>query len=208
MFRIHLQKVSGEGARVLRELGSKIEKMEKLESFKNILEQVHEAAEQLQKKIDQRSFLLVNSESWEIGSHRKVLDDLDDLPSERDEHHPLQLGLKSYSENAIYVNKLVPSKDLLPRQNLRKLVPWPSSYSLEGDGLVRDNEIKTYESASSLSLATFASLLIEFVARLQNVVDCFEELSEEAEFRDPDIVVLTESLGLWTRLVRSLKFKK
>lgn len=209
MFRVQLQKVSEEGARVLRELGSKIEKMEKLGSFKNILEQVHEAAEQLQEQIDQRSFLLVNSESWEIRSHRKVLEDLDDLPSEREEHQPLQLGLKSLSENAIYVQRLAPSKDLLPKQqNLRKLVPWPSSYSLEGDKLIGDNEIKTYESASSLSLATFASLLIEFVARLQNVVDCFEELSEEAGFIDPDTVVLAQSMSVWARLMKSLKFKK
>ncbi|XP_057765713.1 aluminum-activated malate transporter 9-like [Salvia miltiorrhiza] len=208
VFRGQLQQVSAEGARVLRELGSKIEKMEKLGAFKNILEQVHEAAEQLQKKIDQRSFLLVNSESWEVGSLRKDLEDLDDVPQQH-------LGLKSLSETAIYIQKprmrLPADKDLQPKQNVRRLVPWPSSFCLEGgDGLmIGDDEVKTYESASALSLATFASLLIEFVARLQMVVDCFEELSEEADFRDPDIIVLTECGGdLWTRLVRSLRFKK
>ncbi|XP_042031477.1 aluminum-activated malate transporter 9-like [Salvia splendens] len=206
VFREELQQVSSEGARVLRELGSKIDKMEQLGRFKNILEQVHEAAEQLQEKIDHRSFLLVNSESWEVGSRRKDLEELDDPPLQH-------LGLKCLSETSIYVQKpltRLPDKDFLHKQNVRRLVPWPSSFCLvESDGvLVRDDEAKTYESASALSLATFASLLIEFVARLQIVVDCFEELSEEAGFIDPDVVVLTECGGLWTRLVRSLTFKK
>lgn len=199
VFYEELQEVSTEGARVLRELGSKIDKMEKLGGFKNILDHVHVAAEHLQKKIDHKSFLLVNSESWEVGSPRKDLEELDDPPQQH-------LGLKCLSETSIYAHKAqsqLPDEDFPPMQNLRRLVPWPSSFCLvESDGvLVREDEAKTYESASSLSLATFASLLIEFVARLQIVVDCFEELSEEAEFIDPDVVVLTESGGQWTRLV-------
>ncbi|KAL2234976.1 aluminum-activated malate transporter 4-like isoform X2 [Sesamum indicum] len=211
VFRSHLQRVSAEGAKVLRELGNKIEKMEKIGTDDNILKEVHEAGEQLQKKIDQRSFLLVNSESWEIGNHRKVLEDLGDLPSER-EYETLQLGFKSLSETAIYVKSplistpCLPNKDL-PKQKLRKHVPWPSWISFEGNGLIKEDEVKTYQSASALSLATFASLLIEFVARLQNVVDCFEELSEEAEFKDPNIIVLTTSASFWTRFLRCFSLK-
>ncbi|KAL1531801.1 aluminum-activated malate transporter 9-like [Salvia divinorum] len=208
VFLEELQQVSAEGARVLRELGCKIDSMEKLGGFKNILDQVHVAAEHLQKKIDHKSFLLVKSESWEVGSPRKDLEELDDDPPQQ------HLGLKCFSETSIYAHKpltQLPDEDFSPKQNnLRRLVPWPSSFLLvESDGLlVREDEAKTYESASSLSLATFASLLIEFVARLQFVVDCFEELSEEAGFIDPDVVVLKEFGGLWTRLVRSLRFKK
>ncbi|KAL0430107.1 UNVERIFIED_CONTAM: Aluminum-activated malate transporter 9 [Sesamum radiatum] len=187
--------------------------MEKLGTDDNILKEVHEAGEQLQKKIDQRSFLLVNSnsESWEVGNHTKVLEDLGDLPSERD-YETLQLGFKSLSETAIYVKSplistpRLPNKDL-PKQKLRKHVPWPSWISFEGDGLIKEDEVKTYQSASALSLATFASLLIEFVARLQNVVDCFEELSEEAEFKDPNIIVLTTSASFWTRFLRCFSLK-
>ncbi|KAL0424775.1 UNVERIFIED_CONTAM: Aluminum-activated malate transporter 9 [Sesamum radiatum] len=185
--------------------------MEKLGTDDNILKEVHEAGEQLQKKIDQRSFLLVNSESREIGNHTKVLEDLGDLPSER-EYESLQLGFKSLSETAIYVKSplistpRLPNKDL-PKQKLRKHVPWPSWISFEGHGLIKEDEVKTYQSASALSLATFASLLIEFVARLQNVVDCFEELSEEAEFKDPNIIVLTTSACFWTRFLRCFSFK-
>ncbi|KAG8366584.1 hypothetical protein BUALT_Bualt17G0095100 [Buddleja alternifolia] len=211
VFRSQFQKVSAEGVKVLHEIASKIEKMEKLGANEhNILKEVHEAGEQLQKKIDERSFLLINSQSWEIKSQAK---EFEDLSNERD-YENLKLGFKSLSETAIYIKSSLimaprlPNKDL-PKHKLRKHVPWPSWISFEGvDGLIKEDEIKTYQSASALSLATFASLLIEFVARLQNVVDCFEELSEEAGFRDPDIVVLTESGGFWTRFFRCFRVKR
>ncbi|KAK7407563.1 hypothetical protein VNO78_09516 [Psophocarpus tetragonolobus] len=110
-----LSEIQNQGAEVLRQIGSKVEKMEKLSNIE-ILLKVHESAEQLQMKIDKQSFLLVNSER---------------------------------------------------------------------DKMLLEKDSKVYESASSLSLATFASLLIEFVARLQNLVDEFQDLSEKANFKDP-----------------------
>lgn len=160
----------------MQEIASKLEKMEKL-SNDDILKEVHEAAEKLQKLIDQRSYLLVNSESWEIEKQQKMPKEIEDLEStffSQNSFDDLKMGFKSYSETIIN----------MPRGTLRKEIPWPSPLPIDGeDGMIiKEDEIKTFESASSLSLATFASLLIEFVARLQNVVHTFQELSQKAQF--------------------------
>ncbi|KAK4430193.1 Aluminum-activated malate transporter 9 [Sesamum alatum] len=210
IFASELQRVGAEGAKVLRLLESKIEKMEKL-GKDDILKQVHEAAEQLQKKIDKKSYLLVKSESWEIGKRPQELSDLGSLPSEN-EREELDFGFRSLSETTLGMRSMpIVTSNLQTKEfanpTLRRQTAWPSCFSLDGESIIKENEARTYESASSLSLATFASLLIEFVARLQNLVDAFEELSEKAKFKE---VVTSQSadVWLWFRLVRCFVFKK
>ncbi|XP_059649459.1 aluminum-activated malate transporter 9-like [Cornus florida] len=201
VFRSELQRVGAEGAKVLRELANRVEKMEKL-SPGNILKEVHEAAEQLQKKIDNKSYLLVNSESWEIGSRHNELKDPENSHDEKN----FQLGFKSLSEAVLDLRSANGSSDDMFR---KQIIPWPSRLSLTGDAVIKDDEIRTYQSASALSLATFASLLIEFVARLQNVVDSFQELSEKARFKDPTVnpVAEVKRVVFWTKLIRFFRFK-
>ncbi|PON59537.1 Aluminum-activated malate transporter [Parasponia andersonii] len=224
VFRSELQRVGAEGAAVLRLLGNKVENMEKLGAGAgDILQDVHDAAEQLQKKIDHRSYLLVNSESWEIGRAEPISDQEQGQEQEQNikqrENDFRQLGSKSLSETVLNLGSITvgrtPSARGLNDQMteecvLTKQTSWPSrlSFSNSDDVVGNDvNESKTYESASALSLATFASLLIEFVARLQNVVDSFEELSEKADFSDPVAPIKKNGSGFWERLLRCFTFK-
>ncbi|KAI4324640.1 hypothetical protein MLD38_030109 [Melastoma candidum] len=186
VFQDELQWVGIEGAKVLRELGNKVKKMEKLGDV-DILYEVHEAAEELQNLIDRKSYLLVNSESWENGNRPKDLAEPQDLMNFEDNENKV-LQLKSRSEAVLNlrphgpylgnISHMIPNQNTeaipsvsgpgLPDHDLRKQISWPHGMSMPGL-----EESKTYESASALSLATFASLLIEFVARLQNIMDSF-----------------------------------
>ncbi|KAE8100749.1 hypothetical protein FH972_018612 [Carpinus fangiana] len=203
VFSSELQRVGTEGAKVLRELGSKVEKMEKL-SLKDILLEVHEAAEELQSKIDQKSYLLVNSESWEGVRQAKEFDDPVNFFDVKDNENK-GLVINSLSETLDVQNPNMSVEPSIPHwisseSVLKKPMSWPRLQSFAGDAILAE-ESKVYESASSLSLATFSSLLIEFVARLHNLVDEFQELSEIAKFKEPmDPPEAKEKVGFWTRL--------
>ncbi|KAM6548142.1 hypothetical protein CsatB_019818 [Cannabis sativa] len=247
VFRSELQRVGSEGAKVLRLLGNKVENMEKLGAKAgDILHEVHVAAEQLQKKIDQRSYLLVNSESWEIGgviarptTNTTIHHELQNISNIKDHNNFGKLGFKSLSETVLnlgtnynitcddhqdeedhdhksdhyqqYIKTTSSEDDQIFVLTKQTSWPLPLSFGNNINGTTTDHdgdegnhnddiESKTYQSASALSLATFASLLIEFVARLQNVVDSFEELSEKAGFTDPMIITPIENKGLLSQL--------
>lgn len=200
---------------MLRELGNKVEKMEKL-SPGDLLLEVHEAAEGLQMKIDQKSYLLVNSEKWESATLSKEYNDPQNFIDFNTNEENKQLVYKSHSEMGLNIRSLPNIGLINPSMSewagsetlLRRDTAWPSRISLTGDTVFNEQEVKTYESASSLSLATFTSLLIEFVARLQNLVDSFEELSEMAGFKVPEeegSLVGKEVVGFWSRFRRCFR---
>lgn len=204
------------GAKVLRELGNKVKKLEKLDSV-DILYEVHEAAEELQKKIDRKSYLLVNSESWEIGKPKEP-QNFHDITAETNDWNDYYS--KSLSETVIDIKSLQSSKSwngMNSNIDSERIISSGAAAAAKpenDDDDDEDDESKTYASASALSLATFASLLIEFVARLQNLVDAFEELSKEANFNEPprspppppvNLPETVEQVGFWTRLLRPFK---
>ncbi|MBA0718131.1 hypothetical protein Golax_005893 [Gossypium laxum] len=195
VFAVEIKRVGNEGAKVLRELGAKVEKMEKL-SPGDILREVHEAGEDLQMKIDDKSYLLVNSETWATPLHNKEHEE----EAKDDEH---KLNMKSLSDISAD-----PSDVVIPESTMHKL-SWPC-LSFTADALLpQRRESKIYLSASSLSLATFTSLLIEFVARLQNLVDAFQELSELADFKVPlEQPLAKEVMGCWNRLTSCFQSNK
>lgn len=227
MFKNEIQKVGTEGAKILRELGIKVEKLEKLSPDINLLEKVHEAAEELQMKIDQKSYHLVNSEKWAAaGRQPKDFEDHDRFQEFKEDEIKPNI-ISSLSE----VNLNPSPKPRLPNKTLDRNITslsnhpsmihwgssedvlkqqthWPSRLSILGDTILNVREVKTYESASALSLATFTSLLIEFVARLQNLVRAFEELSEKAKFSEPaNVLEQKEVVSIWTKFLKCIGIK-
>jgi len=218
VFCAELHRVGEEGAKVLRELGQRVKTMTKLSS-PNILSEVHLAAEELQKKIDEKSYLLVNTERWEVILRHDGTSQIQDSSNSADnenkdeppEHTAVNIGSvhkstsfasnpflsradssnpflsRAHSSNP-FLSRVDSSNPFLARNDSGSLKPqssWPARQSFHSNLPFEGVESRTYESASALSLATFASLLIEFVARLQNLVDAFEELSDKANFKDP-----------------------
>ncbi|XP_022966089.1 aluminum-activated malate transporter 9-like [Cucurbita maxima] len=218
VFGNELRRVGYEGAKVLRELGNKLKRMETLDSA-SILSEVHDAAEELQKKIDAKSYLLVNSESWEIGNRSEdvgqpqELLNLDDEETRFREYRSLSeavLDLRAFpvpksSDYTVSSDmNSIHSAAVPPTKMFKKLGSWPAQISVKPNGVIQE-ESKTYENASALSLATFTSLLIEFVARLQNLVDSFDELSAKATFNDPVEWENLKSPGFWRRFCNCFK---
>ncbi|XVE53320.1 hypothetical protein DITRI_Ditri02bG0194800 [Diplodiscus trichospermus] len=201
VFASELQRVGNAGAKVLRELGDKIEKMEKLSSG-DILREIHEAGEDLQLKIDEKSFLLVNSESWARVPQFKEYEEPVSIIDVKDDETKV---IKSLSDmwDIQNLNMGMDSRmpNLISTDSILQKPSWPR-LSFTADAILNQQESKIYESASSLSLATFASLLIEFVARLQNLVDAFQELSEKANFKAPADQPVGKEVtgGFWDRL--------
>lgn len=225
VFKDELQRVGSEGAKLLRELGNKVKNMEKL-GQEDILYEVHEAAEKLQLKIDKKSYLLVNSEGWEIGNrasdsqdHLVNMDDqrkfleykslseavldlrtVEAATKSWDHHHDFNVPCVSNSNKDNDKDNEKPQATRTCENMIERQASWPAHVSfIGGEGGATEEESKTYESASALSLATFTSLLIEFVARLQNLVDSFEELGEIAKFKDP-LEQQAPVSGFWARL--------
>ncbi|CAL9127152.1 unnamed protein product [Musa textilis] len=218
IFSSELKRVGTEGAKVLCKLGDLIKTMSKLDK-PNFLFEVHEAAEVLQKKIDRKSYLLVNLESWEgvefpdgtkgIPVRPNIAEDDSKCYTARSngeavvDHQSPPLSTSSDIHNLVTSDTgSLPKMDSMFKRQMQ----WPGRQSFNLEVMLSEEESRTYESASALSLATFASLLIEFVARLQNLVDAFEELSEQANFKGNVDEPVSETAGIWTR-IRKLHVK-
>lgn len=167
---------------MVRFLGKDISNMQR--SLKtSLLKRVHSSAERLQRAIDMHSYLLKSeheppdsaSKMQSRFSHAlsSTFSNLSNLLEEDSDPTSQQLQEESYHE--------------MMRKQSRRLHSWPSrEVDAFGDGgnFSPDSipRMKALESTATLSLATFTSLLIEFVARLDHLVEAVDQLSKMARF--------------------------
>ncbi|KAF2313398.1 hypothetical protein GH714_010772 [Hevea brasiliensis] len=114
-----------------------------------------------------------------------------------------ELDSNSLAKNSDPLNQSTPSGTIpleqsvdsyheMMRKQSRRLYSWPSrevdAFEEEG-GLAVDflPRMRALESTAALSLATFTSLLIEFVARLDHLVEAVDELSKMAKFKHESV---------------------
>lgn len=173
-FESELLEASREAAALVRELGRNIKNMHQPNLPKLVLERVHSAAERLQRKNEEQSHLLLNSNPRII--FYPELSHPSDTPnsprSPTDDKHDVE----SNCEPA-----------------MTKLQQWASPVEFhhqdhgEDEGERKVEKMRASESiAGALALSTFASLLMEFMARLDHLVDAVHELGILAKFKYED----------------------
>lgn len=197
-FQTEIQDATSQAAELVRSLGKDVSNMRRTLKT-SLLKRVHISTERLQRAIDMHSYLLTSTY------------DPPDNPSKPLPKltHTLSSNLSDFSTQLAELEKTTtpdqnsnPVSGALPppvlpraesyhemmRKQSRRLHSWPSrevdAFEEEG-GFEADfiPRMKALESTAALSLATFTSLLIEFVARLDHLVEAVEELSKMAKFK-------------------------
>lgn len=160
-FQKEILEAAVEAAELLRSLAGDISNMKHSPQLDR-LKRVHVSGDRLQRSLDLQFHLLISQNS---GPGPK--------PCPSDTMAPPRW---SYHEAM--------------RKHKRRLFSWPSRdvNELEDDKSEGVPRIRTADSSASLSLATFALLLVEFVARLDHLVDAVHELGSTAKFKTETLI--------------------
>ncbi|XP_042374477.1 aluminum-activated malate transporter 9-like isoform X2 [Zingiber officinale] len=179
-FRTEILDATDQAAELLRRLAKDINNM-KHNVQTSLLKHVHGSSERLQRSVDVHSYLFT------LGGHQDASPpskppsarlsntfSFNNNNSNNDGEETTAVQTESYHE--------------MMRRQQRRLHSWPSR---EVDGFEEDAaagadsfpRMRALESTAALSLVTFTSLLIEFVARLDHLVEAVAELAKLANFR-------------------------
>ncbi|XP_021820498.1 aluminum-activated malate transporter 9-like [Prunus avium] len=196
-FQSEIREATSQAAELVRSLGQDISSM-KRSAINSLLKKVHSSTERLQRAIDVHSYLLTcTCEPPDTTNFSKPLPRLSQTLTNTFSDLPNQLADLD-SSNSLETNssqQLNPSTpqqmesnyhELMRKQSRRLHYSWPPLQvdAFEEEGSAGDflPRMKALESTAALSLATFTSLLIEFVARLDHLVEAVDELSKLAKF--------------------------
>ncbi|KAK0588016.1 hypothetical protein LWI29_032885 [Acer saccharum] len=187
-FQSEIRDVTSQAAELVRCLGKDISSMKR--SLKTcLLKRVHSSTERLQRTIDMHSYLLTttycdppdNNNSSKSVLLPKHSSDLSNQLAELESK-----SLEKDSTPAVVVQGGESYHEMMRKQS-RRLHSWPSREVdafafVEEGGVDILPRMRALESTAALSLATFTSLLIEFVVRLDHLVEAVDELSKIAKY--------------------------
>ncbi|GLT78158.1 hypothetical protein SLA2020_497040 [Shorea laevis] len=174
-------------AELVRSLGKDISNMKRSLNT-SLLERVHSSTERLQHAIDMHSYQLTtysdplnNSNPVELSQTLSNPNDLADLDGNGTEKNwNVQTGNLLLAQGESCHEKM--------KKQVKRLHSWPfremdASEGEEGIGVDFLPRMRALDSSAALSLANFTSLLIEFVARLDRLVEAVDELAIMAKFK-------------------------
>ncbi|KAM1080105.1 hypothetical protein TB2_014449 [Malus domestica] len=199
-FQSEIRDATNHAAELVRSLGKDISDM-KRSTRTSLLKKLHSSTERLQRAIDIHSYLLTSpSEPPDTYTYSKPLtrlsltlsntfsdaaSQLADLDSSNspEKNSSQQLNQSTQQQQQPEPNNY---HELMRKQSRRQHYSWPPRQvdAFEEEGSAGDYlpRMKALESTAALSLANFTSLLIEFVARLDHLVEAVDELSKLAKF--------------------------
>jgi hypothetical protein len=165
IFSQEMRTIATECATVLRIVGESMKNMKKFAS-ENIMMRAEEAAVALQYKIHVNTEVLLGSTTLDPSSMETLMQGLPTID-------------QAVFEQEQDLNNTTPSKMAMNNKTWQNtFLQRKTSLGPQWDG--------TLERISALSLVKFASLLIEVVSKMRYVVDCVEDLSEQARFEACD----------------------
>lgn len=202
-FQPEILDATNQAAELIRSLAKDISNMSR-SLHTNLLKRVHSSTERLQRSIDLHSYLLTSA------THDSAAECCCPPPPKQQQPPPpaaarlsnaLSLNLKDFSDRLTELCS--GNADTKPglrsesyhenmKKQQRRLHSWPSrevddDFDVDGGGGAEADHtprMKALESTAALSLATFTSLLIEFVARLDHLVDAVDVLAKLAKFKE------------------------
>ncbi|TQE08480.1 hypothetical protein C1H46_005955 [Malus baccata] len=197
-FQSEIQEATSQAAELVRSLGQDISDM-KRSTRTSLLKKLHSSTERLQRAIDVHSYLLTSPcDPPDTNGYSKPLTKLSQTLSNNFSDLTSQLADLD-SSNSLDKNSNQSAEqqqqqqtesnnyhELMRKQSRRQHYSWPplqvDAFEEEGSSGDFLPRMKALESTAALSLANFTSLLIEFVARLDHLVEAVDELSKLAKF--------------------------
>lgn len=179
-FEAEILDATNQTAELLRSLGKDVSNM-KWSLQTSLLNRVHSSTERLQRSIDLHSYLLTSYNEQHDHSTKPQLKQSKTL-SFNQKDCLAQLADQDTSKIAALPSEL--GRDTSIKRQHKRLHSWHDVGDFEEDGTVNViPRMRALESTAALSLATFTSLLIELVARLDHLVEAVDRLAKMAKFK-------------------------